>query len=199
MAQKLLRMFDQLKPESKELMQRLLNTKKGFEELVAELAKVQEQVTEAAEQYASLNDAYPSGDTEIWYWLSDNARDYMMGYDFLKKQGTEVTPETIPTTHALIGRIRETDPEKIFSMMQGDSWSPEGQARDMIKRSGTGHTSMSVGDVIRVGNKWLMVDRYGFKDIGGANESVDFTEAHLDPQKTAMLITDRIMSEVFKR
>lgn len=201
MAGKLLRMFDQLRPDSKELMQRLLNTKKGFDELVAELNKVREQqVQEAAEQYASLNDAYPAGETEIWYWLDDNARDYMMGYDFLKKQGMEITPETIPSTHALIGKIRETNPEKIFAMMQGESWSPNGEARDMIERSGTGHTSMSVGDVIRVGNKWLMVDRYGFKDLAsGANESADIPESHVNPHKTAMLIADRIMAEVFDR
>lgn len=199
MATKMLRMFDQLRPDSKELMQRLLNSKKGFEELTAELSKVREQqVQEAVEQYTSLNDAYPAGETEIWYWLDDNARDYMMGYDFLKKQRVEISAETVPTTHALIGKIRETDPEKIFAMMQGESWSPNGEANDMIKRSGTGHTSMSVGDVIKVGNKWLMVDRYGFKDIAsGANESAGIPESHVDARKTAMLIADRIMSEVF--
>lgn len=199
MSQKILRMFDQLRPDSKSLMQQILGTRKGFDELTKELSKARESVREAAEQYTSLNDAYPAGSTEIWYWLDDNARDFMMGYDFLKKQGVEVTPETIPTTHALIGRIRETDPEKIFAMMQGESWSPEGQARDMIKKSGTGHTSMSVGDVIRIGDKWMMVDRYGFKDIGGANESIDFAETHMDPRKTAMLIADRIMGEVFDK
>lgn len=199
-AQKILRMFDQLRPDSKALLQQVLGTRKGFDELTKELGQARESVREAAEQYTSLNDAYPAGTTEIWYWLDDNARDYMMGYDWLKKQGTEVSADTIPTTHALIGKIRETDPEKIFSMMQGDSWSPEGQARDMIEKSGTGHTSMSVGDVIKVGNKWLMVDRYGFKDIeSGANESADIPESHVDPTRAAMLITDRIMTEVFKR
>lgn len=200
MAQKILRMFDQLRPDSKALLQQVLGTRKGFDELTKELGQARESVREAAEQYTSLNDAYPAGETEIWYWLADNARDYMMGYDFLKKQGIEVSADTIPTTHALIGKIRETDPEKIFSMMQGDSWSPEGQARDMIKKSGTGHTSMSVGDVIKIGNKWLMVDRFGFRDIAsGANESVEVSETHLDPKRAAMLIADRIMGEVFDK
>lgn len=200
MAQKILRMFDQLRPDSKALMQQVLGTRKGFDELTKELSKARESVREAVEQYTSLNDAYPAGETEIWYWLDDNARDYMMGYDFLKKQGIEVTADTVPTTHALIGKIRETNPEKIFSMMQGDSWSPEGQANDMISKSGTGHTSMSVGDVIRIGNKWLMVDRFGFRDIAsGANESVEVSETHLDPRRAAMLMADRIMGEVFDK
>ncbi len=201
MAAKVLKMFDQLRPDSKATMQQLLGQKRGFEELTAELAKVRESVKEAAaESYTSLNDAFPAGSTEIWYFNKDNARDFMMGYDFLKDQGIEVTPDTIPTTHVMIGKIAETNPEKIFSMMQGDSWSPRGEARDMITKSGTGHTSMSTGDIIKVGNKWLMVDSYGFKDIStGTNEGVDMSQAHLDPVKTAALITDRIMKEVFRK
>ena len=59
---------------------------------------------------------------------------------------------------------------------------------------------MSTGDIIKVGNKWLMVDSYGFKDIStGTNEGVDMSQAHLDPVKTAALITDRIMKEVFRK
>jgi hypothetical protein len=46
--------------------------------------------------------------------------------------------------------------------MQGMFWSPEGQARDLIKGKKLVHTSMSVGDVIKIGSKVWMVDTVGF-------------------------------------
>jgi hypothetical protein len=36
----------------------------------------------------------------------------------------------------------------IYLVMQGETWSPEGEARELILRSGLKHTSMSVGDLI---------------------------------------------------
>jgi predicted MPP superfamily phosphohydrolase len=38
--------------------------------------------------------------------------------------------------------------DDIFEMMQGENYSPAGEARDLIRSSGTHHTSMSVGDII---------------------------------------------------
>lgn len=136
---------------------------------------------EAAEpkaQYKSLNDVYPEGSTEIWYWKEDFARDAMMGPGFLAKRGLMPTPDTIKDNYALIGKIAETRPEKIFMMMQGDMWSPEGQARNMIRASGTGHTSMSVGDIIKIGNEYHMVDRFGFHKLGDEPvEEMSFKDA----------------------
>ena len=40
------------------------------------------------------------------------------------------------------------DKEAVFMHMQGEVWSPNGEARDLISKSGTHHTSMSVGDVL---------------------------------------------------
>jgi len=157
------------------------------------------EAAEPGEQYSSLNDVYPSGSTEIWYWKEDFARDAMMGAAFMKKQGVLPTPETVPDNYVLIGKVAETNPDKIFHMMQGEIWSPEGQARNMIRQSGTGHTSMSVGDIIHVGGKWLMVDRYGFQDLakGMQDESLQLESTYMDPKKTAALIADRIIGETY--
>lgn len=38
--------------------------------------------------------------------------------------------------------------EQIFELMQGETWSPEGEARSLIEAVGLRHTSMSVGDCI---------------------------------------------------
>ena len=123
-------------------------------------------------QYESLNDAavrYPRlkglapGRTEIWY--AKSLRDYSGGFDRLEQYDVEIpNVQNIKKTHKLIGKIKETNPERIFSMLQGESWSPQGEAFDLISGLDL-HTSMSVGDIIKVGNKLLFVDRVGFEEL----------------------------------
>ena len=134
-----------------------------FENILSE--RVTTEAGTAASQYASLADAYPEGSTEVWYWNDEAGRDMMMGANWLQKKGQMPTPETLEQTHVKIGTLRETNPDKVFGMMQGENWSPQGEARDLISKSNTGHTSMSVGDIVKVGSTYLMVDRFGFHDI----------------------------------
>ena len=47
-----------------------------------------------------------------------------------------------------IGKIACRDREVIFGVMQGEIWSPNGEARNLIRRIGMDHTSMSVGDMV---------------------------------------------------
>ena len=153
-----------------------------------------EQVNEA-EMYKSLEDVYPAGPTEIWFWKQDNGRDFMMGMKWLSERGVEVTKATLQDTHVKIGTIAETDPEKVYGMMQGENWSPEGEARELISKSGSGHTSMSVGDVLVIGGKLQMVDRFGFVNPEDEKE-VSMAESTLySPERTAALITDKIFEE----
>lgn len=44
--------------------------------------------------------------------------------------------------------IRARDLEEVFYMMQGDIWSPMGEARSIITAKRLAHTSMSVGDLV---------------------------------------------------
>ena len=153
-----------------------------------------EQVNEA-EMYKSLEDVYPAGPTEIWFWKQDNGRDFMMGMKWLSERGVEVTQATLQDTHVKIGTIAETNPERVYGMMQGENWSPEGEARELISKSGSGHTSMSVGDVLVIGGKLQMVDRFGFVNPENEKE-VSMAESTLySPEKTAALITDKIFEE----
>jgi hypothetical protein len=39
--------------------------------------------------------------------------------------------------------------EEVFVFMQAEHWSPNGEARALIRTLGLGHTSMSIGDVVR--------------------------------------------------
>lgn len=72
--------------------------------------------------------------------------------------------ETLHETHAVVAYIDsdgsaedENTLDDIYWSMQGENWSPNGEARDMIEDAGVHHTSMSVGDVIydtKLGIAW---------------------------------------------
>ena len=57
--------------------------------------------------------------------------------------------------------------DQVFHRMQGEVWSPEGEARDYIRFLGLKHTSMSVGDVIYdwLEDKYFAVQMCGFTEI----------------------------------
>ena len=120
------------------------------------------------EQYKSLNDASKyedglrKGMTEIWYAKPSPTNG--VHYDRLKSKGMLPDPRNLKKTHVLIGKIKERNLEKIYDMMQGENWSPNGEAYDLISKTDT-HTSMSVGDIIVVGNKVVFVDGIGFKEL----------------------------------
>jgi hypothetical protein len=54
----------------------------------------------------------------------------------------------IDSTHVFLKEVDATTVEDVFHQMQGECWSPNGEARDLIREKGLQHTSMSVGDVI---------------------------------------------------
>ena len=63
--------------------------------------------------------------------------------------------------------VRADSPEEVFSHMQGEVWSPEGEALSLIRHLELHHTSMSVGDVIRdcQTKSWLRVEGCGFTEV----------------------------------
>ena len=75
------------------------------------------------------------------------------------------TPTTISKTHVLLGSIAEKDPERVFGLLQGDNWSPRGEARNLVRKLNLSHTSMSVGDIVQIGNKLWIADNIGFKEL----------------------------------
>jgi hypothetical protein len=57
--------------------------------------------------------------------------------------------------------------DHVYEIMQGENFSPKGEARDMIIYKGLQHTSMSVGDIIvdRDADRAYQVDGNGFKEV----------------------------------
>jgi hypothetical protein len=63
--------------------------------------------------------------------------------------GTPVlTGSALAHSHACLGEIEAASLDDAFWQMQGEIWSPHGEAREVIQFLGLGHTSMSVADVL---------------------------------------------------
>ena len=88
-----------------------------------------------------------------------------MGYDYLAAKNKLPNPKELGKTHILLGKIKEIDPEQIFYIMQGEIWSPNGEANELIHSKGLVHTSMSLGDVVVTNGKVMIVDLFGFKTL----------------------------------
>ena len=155
---------------------------KGFTEEEQEeiYNRVTGKVTEAVDmpkQLTSLNEVYPEGNTQVWYMKPEFFRDGTMGYNFLRKLNKLPDPRNLEKTHELLGKIAETDSEKIYMMMQGENWSPKGEAKTLVRAKGLRHTSMTIGDVVIVDGQPHLVDNSGFKPLAknSLSESVMYT------------------------
>ena len=125
----------------------------------------------APQPYKTLNDAavvapgLQQGPTKIWYYRPEHARDLGLGVEWCRQHGRLPDPRDLQRTHGLLGSIKATDPDQIYRMLQGEVWSPAGESRQLIKSLHLTHTSMSVGDVVEIGSKVMMIDNDGFHPL----------------------------------
>lgn len=92
-----------------------------------------------------LYDTFRRGTTQIWYMRPEFFRTGI-------SEEKEPDPSFLSRTHRLVGSIDATDLETIFVKMQGENWSPNGEARQWLQHVGLKHTSLSIGDVVRFAN-----------------------------------------------
>lgn len=85
----------------------------------------------------------------VFYMRPSFFPDGLMGYDWLNSKELVPTVDTLGKSHVELKEVEAVDLEDLFSAMQGDNWSPNGEARPLIKEKGLHHTSMSVGDIAR--------------------------------------------------
>ena len=111
----------------------------------------------------SISSKYGTGTTKVWYQKPDFFQDGCMGFDWLQKKDKIPTLANLEETHVLVGTVDTEDNEEVFMMMQGESWSPKGQANLFIFGLGLRHTSISVGDIVQRGDTLFLVDGCGFK------------------------------------
>ena len=75
--------------------------------------------------------------------------------------------ETLGFTHFPLMDVEAENLEDVYRIMQGEVWSPNGEARPLIEAAGLTHTSMSVGDVVEnlATGKFYTVDGIGFSEM----------------------------------
>jgi len=126
--------------------------------------------------YTSLNDAnyevlpgLAKGNVKVWYVKPEYFRHFGFGLKDAASNGYFINPNDLSKTHILLGEISSSfTMEEMYSSLQGEVWSPRGEAHDLIQRLGLSHTSMSVGDIFetdRDGYQVYVVDNFGFTPL----------------------------------
>lgn len=64
----------------------------------------------------------------------------------------EVRGARLSFTHRRLWQVEAASLDEVFQVMQGEVWSPRGEARPLIRRLHLSHTSLSVGDVVQAEN-----------------------------------------------
>jgi hypothetical protein len=78
-------------------------------------------------------------------------------------QGAIPTIQTLPQTHTEIGTVDAPNMEALFMNMQDETMSPDCKLK--IQKTKASHTSMSMGDVVKEGNKYYITHAIGFTQI----------------------------------
>lgn len=105
---------------------------------------------------------------------ADPSRDLLMGLSWFKNRHPDLHKKLrqgdLSATHTLLAQTAETNLERIFFNYQGENWSPNGEARELIEHLGLSHTSMCVGDIVckidADGDEhYFFCDNLGWKEI----------------------------------
>ena len=95
--------------------------------------------------------------------------DLMMGLDTLKEKLPKVHANLIKrdlsSTHQLIAVDDELDLEKLFKLYQGENWSPNGEAKELVISLGLQHTSINIGDIVQQGDNYYFCDVIGWAKL----------------------------------
>lgn len=109
----------------------------------------------------------------VWYSSRDSFPDFLFYGDFGGMNPTIRLGKThVPIVECYLEKCQSDHDylqvcAKICHLMQGEMWSPNGEAQQLIKNSDTAHTSMSAGDIIQVGERYFIFQHMGtgFLDV----------------------------------
>lgn len=90
----------------------------------------------------------------IWYCKPE--------YSLTYREPAKPTINRVKHTHVLLKTIEASGPDEAWYKMQGENWSPNGEANGLISGMGLTHTSMDVGDVVEIEGVWHRVEGVGF-------------------------------------
>lgn len=91
---------------------------------------------------------------------------YTAYYSYCSWNEDCLTEENFGELYAPVMTLQAESLEEVYNFMQGENWSPNGEAREAIKALGLSHTSMMIDDIIycHEENKYYNVDWAGFSD-----------------------------------
>jgi len=127
---------------------------------------------------APFKDGEATGFTVLFLWLFNYSRGkggetmarqfriyYAKSPVFLPNPG--LRRSNLGNTHVWLVDLEAENLDDVFDKMQGEVWSPNGEAKDLISTRGLRHTSMSVGDVIHdvKADRYFESDMIGFREI----------------------------------
>lgn len=126
--------------------------------------------------YQTLNDAqihdpiFRDGDhVKVWYVNPNFHRSFCMGARMAAEFDNNFIDITDMTkTHVLVGSFAgspDLTADDVAGIMQGECWSPNGEARDLIQSLGLHHTSFMSGDVIQIGDTFYTTDRWAIVEF----------------------------------
>lgn len=112
--------------------------------------------------------------SKIYYAISDRVSgepmmSMMFGWSSIKDRKPELAKKLsnhdLSSSHKLLAVVDETDLDKIFQNFQGENWSPNGEAKELILGLGLGHTTISVGDIVQQDDNFYFCDGIGWIKI----------------------------------
>ncbi len=133
--------------------------------------QIRDALVEAAlrDGQATTQEASGTKTFEVWYVKPGFTRSFLMGHEWLLGHMPELVPTTfdkLRKTHVRLATVRAFDMDEVFIRLQGEHWSPNGEARNLIRSLKLGHTSMSVGDAVVIDGEILMCDTAGWVTVG---------------------------------
>jgi len=105
----------------------------------------------------------------VYYMKAEFFRNGIMGFEWMRERNLLPDPAALTASHVFLLRTKAANLDDLYYKMQGEGWSPDGEARAFITAKGLRHTSMSVGDVAvdhSSGFAYLL-DRLGFRRLLG--------------------------------
>ena len=114
---------------------------------------------------ATIHNAFSEGNVKVYYKKFDYGvgggpaikemiiQNCVRGASAMKKcfgdYASDFVKLYIEQTHVCLGEIKGTDNiDDLSFLLQGEIWSPEGEARNLIRNKNLCHTSISIGDMI---------------------------------------------------
>jgi hypothetical protein len=104
----------------------------------------------------------------VYYMRSEFFCDGIKGYDWLQQHKRMPDVADLTASHVHLVTIDAGALEEVYFKMQGEDWSANVEARELVHRKGVRHTSMAVGDIAidHDSNFAYLLDRAGFRFLG---------------------------------